>query len=89
MLKSIVDLFKVVLGVWVESLGGEFGVNVFVCGFFGGGDVLFLILSFEGLLIYFVFILLFLENLLLFCLDEIIEIMEVLCGGLNFVVLNG
>lgn len=87
--KFMVDLFKVILGVWVESLGGEFGVNVFVCGFLGGGDVLFLMIVFENFFIYFVFMLFFFENFQLFCIDDIIEMVEGLCGGLNLVVSNG
>lgn len=87
--KSMVDLLKIVLGLWFEFIGGQIGVNIEIVGFFGGGDVLFNIVQLMGLLLYGMFMLLFFEQILIFCFDDIVECVEIVFGGLLVVFVDG
>ncbi|RMF16666.1 MAG: TonB-dependent receptor [Alphaproteobacteria bacterium] len=87
--KSTADMFKTVPGIWVESSGGEAGANIFVRGFPSGGDAPFVTVSVEGMPIYPASTLSFLENSSLFRIDETVERLESIRGGVNAVYNKG
>lgn len=86
---STADVFKTVPGVWVESSGGEAGANIMVRGFPGGGDAPFVTVSIEGMPIFPASTLSFLENSSIFRIDETVERLESIRGGVNAVFNKG
>ena len=87
--QSTADLLKLVPGVWSESSGGVSGANVMVRGFPGGGDAPYLTVQLNGVPIYPISTLAFLENTTMFRIDETVRTVEALRGGPNPVFSNG
>ena len=87
--QSTADLLKLVPGVWSESSGGVSGANVMVRGFPGGGDAPYLTVQVNGVPIYPISTLAFLENTTMFRIDETVRTVEALRGGPNPVFSNG
>jgi iron complex outermembrane recepter protein len=87
--QSTADLLKLVPGVWSESSGGVSGANVMVRGFPGGGDAPYLTVQVNGVPVYPISTLSFLENTTMFRIDETVRTLEALRGGPNPVFSNG
>ncbi|MDE2149221.1 MAG: TonB-dependent receptor [Gammaproteobacteria bacterium] len=87
--RSTADLFKITPGVWVESSGGDSGANVFVRGFNSAGDAEFTTIQVDGMPVFPIATLSFLENSQLFRIDDTVDHMEGLRGGPNTVLSNG
>ena len=81
--QSTADLLKLVPGVWSESSGGVSGANVMVRGFPGGGDAPYLTVQLNGVPLYPISTLAFLENTTMFRIDETVRTVEALRGGPN------
>ena len=79
--KSTADLLKVSPGIWPESSGGQTGANIEVAGFPSGSDAPFFTNMIEGLPLYGMPTISFMETSSLFRLDDSIERVEVVQGG--------
>lgn len=79
--KSTADLLKVSPGIWPESSGGQTGANIEVAGFPSGGDAPFFTNMIEGLPLFGMPNLSFMDSSSLFRLDDTIERVEVVQGG--------
>jgi hypothetical protein len=78
---STADLLKVSPGIWPESSGGQTGANIEVAGFPSGGDAPFFTNMIEGLPLYGMPSLSFMDSSSLFRLDNTIDHVEVVQGG--------
>lgn len=87
--KNTADLLKLVPGVWAESSSGVSGANEFVRGFPGSGDAPFLTVQLNGSPIFPPPTLSFLENTMIFRIDETVARMGERRGGPNPVLSNG
>src|SRR5256714_5016861 len=79
--KTTADILKVSPGIWPESSGGQTGANIEIAGFPGGGDAPFFTNMIEGLPLYGMPSLSFMDSSSLFRLDDTIERVEVVQGG--------
>jgi len=79
--KSTADILKVSPGIWPEASGGQTGANIEVAGFPSGGDSPFFTNMIEGLPMYGMPSLSFMDSSSLFRLDDTIERVEVVQGG--------
>jgi len=79
--KSTADLLKVSPGIWPESSGGQTGANIEVAGFPSGGDAPFFTNMIEGLPMFGMPSLSFMDSSSLFRVDDTIERVEVVQGG--------
>jgi outer membrane receptor protein involved in Fe transport len=79
--KSTADLLKVSPGIWPESSGGQTGANIEVAGFPSGGDAPFFTNMIEGMPLYGMPSLSFMDSSSLFRLDDTIDRAEVVVGG--------
>jgi iron complex outermembrane receptor protein len=78
---SAADLVKIVPGLFAETTGGTAGPNIEVRGFPTAGDAPFVTLQLDGLPIYPVSTLSFLDNSSQFRLDDTIKRVEATIGG--------
>ncbi|HEY1873838.1 MAG TPA: TonB-dependent receptor plug domain-containing protein, partial [Steroidobacteraceae bacterium] len=79
--KSTADLLKVSPGIWPESSGGQTGANIEVAGFPSGGDAPFFTNMIEGMPLYGMPSLSFMDSSSLFRVDDTIDRVEVVQGG--------
>ena len=79
--KSTADLLKVSPGIWPESSGGQTGANIEVAGYSSGGDAPFFTNMIEGMPLYGMPSLSFMDSSSLFRLDDTVERTEVVVGG--------
>jgi len=79
--KSTADLLKVSPGIWPESSGGQTGANIEVAGFPSGGDAPFFTNMIEGMPLYGMPNLSFMDSSSLFRVDDTIDRVEVVQGG--------
>jgi outer membrane receptor protein involved in Fe transport len=79
--KSTADLLKVSPGIWPESSGGQTGANIEVAGFPSGGDAPFFTNMIEGMPLYGMPSLSFMDSSSLFRIDDTIDRVEVVQGG--------
>jgi len=79
--KSTADLLKVSPGIWPESSGGQTGANIEVAGFPSGGDAPFFTNMIEGMPLYGMPSLSFMDSSSLFRLDDTVDRVEVVVGG--------
>jgi outer membrane receptor protein involved in Fe transport len=79
--KSTADLLKVSPGIWPESSGGQTGANIEVAGFPSGGDAPFFTNMIEGMPLYGMPSLSFMDSSSLFRIDDTIDRVEVVVGG--------
>jgi hypothetical protein len=79
--KSSADILKLSPGIWPESSGGQTGANIEVAGFPSGGDAPFFTNMIEGLPMYGMPSLSFMDSSSLFRLDDTIQRVEVVQGG--------
>jgi len=79
--KSTADLLKVSPGIWPESSGGQTGANIEVAGFPGGGDAPFFTNMIEGLPMFGMPSLSFMDSSSLLRVDDTIDRLEVVQGG--------
>jgi len=79
--KSTADLLKVSPGIWPESSGGQTGANIEVAGLSSGGDAPFFTNMIEGMPLYGMPSLSFMDSSSLFRLDDTVERAEVVVGG--------
>jgi outer membrane receptor protein involved in Fe transport len=79
--KSTADLLKVSPGIWPESSGGQTGANIEVAGFPSGGDAPFFTNMIEGMPLYGMPSLSFMDSSSLFRIDDTIERVEIVQGG--------
>jgi outer membrane receptor protein involved in Fe transport len=79
--KSTADLLKVSPGIWPESSGGQTGANIEVAGFPSGGDAPFFTNMIEGMPLYGMPSLSFMDSSSLFRLDDTVQRVEVVVGG--------
>ena len=79
--KSTADLLKVSPGIWPESSGGQTGANIEIAGFPGGGDAPFFTNMIEGLPLFGMPSLSFMDSSSLLRLDDTIQRVEVVQGG--------
>jgi outer membrane receptor protein involved in Fe transport len=79
--KSTADLLKVSPGVWPESSGGQTGANIMVAGYSSGGDAPFFTNMIEGMPLYGMPSLSFMDSSSLFRLDDTVDRVEVVVGG--------
>ncbi|HEY4448849.1 MAG TPA: TonB-dependent receptor [Steroidobacteraceae bacterium] len=79
--KSTADLLKVSPGIWPESSGGQTGANIEVAGYSSGGDAPFFTNMIEGMPLYGMPSLSFMDSSSLFRLDDTVERAEVVIGG--------
>jgi outer membrane receptor protein involved in Fe transport len=79
--KSTADLLKVSPGIWPESSGGQTGANIEIAGFPGGGDAPFFTNMIEGLPMFGMPSLSFMDSSSLLRVDDTIERVEVVQGG--------
>jgi outer membrane receptor protein involved in Fe transport len=79
--KSTADLLKVSPGIWPESSGGQTGANIEVPGFPSGGDAPFFTNMIEGMPLYGMPSLSFMDSSSLFRLDDTVDRVEVVQGG--------
>lgn len=86
---SSADLLKIVPGLWAETSGGVSGANIEVAGFPGGGDAPYVTWQLQGSPVYPVPSLSFMDNSVLFRLDDTVERAEVVQGGPSVVYSNG
>jgi hypothetical protein len=87
--KSVADLLKQSPGVWSESSGGQTGANIEVAGFPSGGDAPFFTNMVEGLPMYGMPSLSFMDSSSLFRLDNTIDRVELVQGGPSAVFGSG
>jgi outer membrane receptor protein involved in Fe transport len=79
--KSTADLLKVSPGIWAESSGGQTGANIEVPGLPSGGDAPFFTNMIEGMPLYGMPSLSFMDSSSLFRIDDTIQRVEVVQGG--------
>ncbi len=79
--KSAADILKLSPGLWPESSGGQTGANVEVAGFPSGGDAPFFTQMLEGLPLYGMPNLSFMDSTSLMRLDDTIDRLEIVQGG--------
>jgi len=79
--KSTADLLKISPGIWPESSGGQTGANIEIAGIPGGGDAPFFTDMINGLPMYGMPSLSFMDSSSFFRLDDTIERVEVVQGG--------
>lgn len=79
--KSTADLLKVSPGIWPESSGGQTGANIEIAGFPGGGDAPFFTNMIEGLPMFGMPSLSFMDSSSLLRIDDTIDRVEVVQGG--------
>src|ERR1700682_1125170 len=79
--KSTADILKVSPGIWPESAGGQTGANIEVAGFPTAGDAAFFTDMIEGLPLYGMPSLSFMDSSSLLRLDETVQRVEVVQGG--------
>ena len=79
--KSTADLLKVSPGIWPGSSGGQTGANIEVAGFPSGGDAPFFTNMIEGLPMFGMPSLSFMDSSSLFRVDDTIDRLEVVQGG--------
>jgi outer membrane receptor protein involved in Fe transport len=79
--KSTADLLKVSPGIWPESSGGQTGANIEIAGFPSGGDAPFFTNMIEGMPLYGMPSLSFMDSSSLFRLDDTVERVEIVQGG--------
>ena len=78
---SAADILKVSPGLWPEASGGQTGANIEVAGFPSGGDSPFFTNMIEGMPLYGMPNLSFMDSSSLFRLDNTIQRVEVVQGG--------
>jgi outer membrane receptor protein involved in Fe transport len=78
---STADILKVSPGIWPESSGGQTGANIEIAGFPSGGDSPYFTNMIEGLPLYGMPNLSFMDSSSLFRLDDTTERVEVVQGG--------
>jgi outer membrane cobalamin receptor len=81
--KSTADLLKVSPGIWPESSGGQTGANIEVAGFPSGGDAPFFTNMIEGMPLYGMPSLSFMDSSSLFRIDDTVDRVEIVQGGLG------
>jgi TonB dependent receptor/TonB-dependent Receptor Plug Domain len=79
--KSTADILKVSPGIWPESSGGQTGANIEIAGIPGGGDAPYFTNMIEGMPLYGMPSLSFMDSSSLFRLDNTIQRVEVVQGG--------
>jgi len=79
--KSTADILKVSPGIWPESSGGQTGANIEIAGIPGGGDAPYFTNMLEGMPLYGMPSLSFMDSSSLFRLDNTIQRVEVVQGG--------
>jgi outer membrane cobalamin receptor len=79
--KSVADLLKVSPGIWPETSGGQTGANIEVAGFPSGGDAPFFTNMIEGLPLYGMPTLSFMDSSSLMRLDDTVKRVEIVQGG--------
>jgi len=79
--KSTADILKVSPGIWPESSGGQTGANIEVAGFPSGGDSPYFTNMIEGLPLYGMPNLSFMDSSSFFRLDDTTDRVEVVQGG--------
>jgi len=79
--KSTADLLKVSPGIWPESSGGQTGANIEIAGFPGGGDAPFFTNMIQGLPMYGMPSLSFMDSSSFLRIDDTVERVEVVQGG--------
>jgi outer membrane receptor protein involved in Fe transport len=79
--KSTADLLKVSPGIWPESSGGQTGANIEIAGFPGGGDAPYFTNMIQGLPMYGMPSLSFMDSSSFLRLDDTIERVEVVQTG--------
>ncbi|RDS85235.1 TonB-dependent receptor [Dyella psychrodurans] len=87
--KSAADLLKASPGIYPESSGGQTGANIEVAGFPGGGDAPYATYQLNGIPLYPMSTLSFMENSSLFRLDDTIDRAEIVQGGPSVLYGNG
>jgi hypothetical protein len=78
---SSADILKISPGIWPESSGGQTGANIEVAGFPSGGDAPYFTNMIEGMPLYGMPSLSFMDSSSLFRLDNTIQRVEVVQGG--------
>ena len=78
---SSADILKLSPGIWPESSGGQTGANIEIAGFPGGGDAPFFTNMIEGMPLYGMPSLSFMDSSSLFRLDDTIKRVEIVQGG--------
>ncbi len=79
--KGTADLLKVAPGIWPESSGGQTGANIEVAGFPSGSDAPFFTNMIEGMPLYGMPNLSFMETSSLLRLDDTVARVEIVQGG--------
>src|SRR5437667_134939 len=79
--KSTADILKVSPGIWPESSGGQTGASIEIAGIPGGGDAPYFTNMIEGMPLYGMPSLSFMDSSSLFRLDNTIQRVEVVQGG--------
>lgn len=87
--KSAADLLKASPGVYPESSGGQTGANIEVAGFPGGGDAPYATYQLNGIPLYPMSNLSFMEHSTMFRLDDTIDRAEIVQGGPSVLYGNG
>jgi outer membrane receptor protein involved in Fe transport len=87
--KSVADLLKASPGVYPESSGGQTGANIEVAGFPGGGDAPYYTAQMNGVPLYPMSNLSFMEHSSMFRLDDTIDRVEIVQGGPSVLYGNG
>jgi outer membrane cobalamin receptor len=78
---SSADILKLSPGIWPESSGGQTGANVEVAGFPSGGDAPFFTQMIQGLPMYGMPNLSFMDSTSFYRLDDTMERLEIVQGG--------
>ena len=78
---SSADILKLSPGIWPEATGGQTGANIEVAGFPSGGDAPFFTNMIEGMPLYGMPSLSFMDSSSLFRLDDTIKRVEIVQGG--------
>ena len=78
---SAADILKIAPGVWLESSGGETGLNVEVAGFPSGGDTPFFTTMIMGMPVYGSPMLSYMDTASFIRLDDTVQRLEVVQGG--------
>jgi outer membrane receptor for Fe3+-dicitrate len=79
--KSAADVLKLSPGIWPESSGGQTGANIEVAGFPSGGDSPFFTQMIEGLPMFGMPNLSFMDSTSFYRIDDTMERLEVVQGG--------
>ena len=79
--KSTADLLKVSPGIWPESSGGQTGANIEVPGYPSGGDAPYFTNMIEGMPLYGMPSLSFMDSSSLFRIDDTVDRVEIVQGG--------